>query len=185
MVIDILGLTLIVLFFIRGWIRGIIVALLSVLAVILGVICSLKLSGLLAQWMADKGWLNSGWALLVSYLLLFIGVILLVRLIGKALSKTAQLVMLGWLNGLVGGLLYAFMAAVVWSSLLWLANQMHLIPPEAKAYSRTYDYLEPLAPWVFEKAGKLLPFAKDIFQELTQYFSELNTSLPDHVGSDR
>ena len=183
MVLDFIGLTIIIIFFIRGYMKGIIVAAFSVLAVVLGIICALRLSGLLAQWLLERGLVTSGWGQLISYAILFFGVLLLVRLLAKSVQKLAQLTMLGWLNGVMGGFLYAFMAAVIWSSLLWIANQMHLISPETKVYSRTYTYLEPLAPWVFQHIGKLLPFAKDVFANLKEFFDNVNQTLPEHVGT--
>lgn len=185
MVLDFIGLTIIIIYFIRGYMKGIIVAVFSVLAVILGTICALKLSGWLAAWLLEKGWVTSGWGQLISYAILFFGVLLLVRLVAKAIQSVAQLAMLGWLNGVVGGLLYAFMAAVIWSSILWIGNQMHLISPETKTYSKTYSYFENLAPWVFDKVGKLLPFAKDVFNDLKQFFDHINQGLPEHVGTHR
>ena len=185
MVLDFIGITIIIIFFIRGYMKGIIVAVFSVLAVLLGIICALKLSGWLAQWLLEKGWVTSGWGQLISYAILFIGVMLLVRLVANLITKTLQVAMLGWVNGIIGGLLYAFMGAVIWSSLLWIVNQMHLISPETIAYSKTYKYLEPLAPWVFEPIGKLMPFARDVFSNLEQFFNNVNHNLPEHVGADR
>lgn len=181
--LDFTGVIIIIIFFIRGYMKGIIVAVFSLLAVILGIICALKLSGILAQWLLEKGLITSGWGQLISYAILFFAVLLIVRLLAKAIETTAQLAMLGWINGLIGGLLYAFMAAVLWSSMLWIANQMHLITPEAKAYSKTYSYFEMLAPWVFEHVGKLLPFAKDVFNDLKDFFDNVNKNLPEHVGA--
>jgi len=185
MALDFIGLTIILIFFIRGYMKGIIVAIFSVIALLLGVLCALKLSGLLGEWLLQKGWVSSGWVQIISFAILFIGVVLLVRLLAKAVQSVAKLAMLGWLNGLIGGLLYAFAAAVVWSCLLWIGNQMHLVDPDTKAYSRTYSYLEPLAPWVFQKFGQLLPFARDLFGDLKIFFDQVNQTLPEHVGTDR
>ena len=184
MVIDFIGLTLVLIFFIRGYMKGIIVAVFSVIAILLGIICALKLSGWLANWLLDHNLVASGWAQLISYAILFFGVLLLVRLVAKALESIAQLAMLGWINGVIGGMLYGFMALVVWSSLLWIGNQMHFISPETKVYSKTYVYIEPLAPWVFNHIGRLLPFAKDVFGDLALFFGEVNQNLPQHVGTD-
>lgn len=183
--LDFIGLTLMLILSIRGYMKGIIVAVFSVLAIILGVVCALKLSGMLGGWLLAKGWVTTGWATIVSYVILFVCVVLLVRLMAKALQSVVQLTMLGWLNGLIGALLYGFMASVIWSSLLWIGNQAHLIAPETKAYSKTYRYLEPIAPWTFDQVGKLLPFAKDIFEDLTSLFEDVNQNLPEHVGNDR
>lgn len=171
------------LFFIRGYMKGIIVAVFAVLSILLGIICALKLSGVLASWLLELHLVNSGWGQLISYAILFIGVVLIVRLIARAIQSTLHLAMLGWLNGLIGGLLYAFLAAVVFSSVLWISNQMHLLSPETIAYSKTYVYIAPLAPWVFDHIGTLLPFAKNVFSDLQHFFDHVNQQLPDHVGT--
>ena len=51
MIIDILTITLVVAFFIQGYMKGVIVAIFSVVAFILGIICALKLSELLASFL--------------------------------------------------------------------------------------------------------------------------------------
>lgn len=79
MALDIIGIILIILFFIRGYMKGIIVAAFSLLAIVLGAICALKLSHLLAEWLFKKGYITSGWGQLISYIILFLVVVVLVR----------------------------------------------------------------------------------------------------------
>ena len=183
MILDIVGVILIALFFIRGYMKGAIVAAFSVLAILLGIICALKLSQSLAAWLLEKGYITSGWAQVVSYIVLFIGVVLIVRLIAKLIEKALEGMMLGVVNKLAGGIMYAFLGAVLWSSFLWLGNRMNIITPETIAASKTYSWLSKLSPWVFEQAGKLLPFAKDTFANLEHYFDTLNNKPPQHVGA--
>lgn len=183
MSLDLIGITLLIIFFIRGYMKGLIVAVFSVLAILLGVICALKLSEVFASWLKEEGIITSGWAQLLSYIILFVGVILLVRLIGKAIQSSMEAVMLGVANKVVGGLLYALVTSVVWSSLLWIGTKMMLIAPETIAASKTYTYFEPIAPWTFEHIGKALPFAKNIFTDLQQFFDGVNTTATEHVGT--
>ncbi len=183
MILDVIGIILIVLFFIRGYMKGFILAAFSVLAILLGIICALKLSQSFAAWMLAKGYVSSGWVQVVSYVLLFIVVVIIVRLIGKIIENAFEALMLGIVNRLIGGLLYAFLGAVLWSSLLWIGSRMHIITPETIAASHTYGRLSLLAPWFFEQVGKLLPFAKDTFSNLEHFFDTINQKLPDHVGA--
>lgn len=183
--LDFIAIALLVIFFIRGYMKGIIVAVFSMLAIVAGIICSLKLSSVLAAYLLEKDWVTTGWAQIVSYLLLFVGVILIVRLIAKALEKTVEAAMLGWANKALGGILYVFVAAMAWSTILWLGNEMHLIPQEKIDDSYTYPYLSELAPWVADKVGTLWPMAKSIFAELEQFFNNVNQSLPQHVDTAR
>lgn len=178
--LDFTGIILILIFFIRGYMKGIIVAVFYFISILLGIICSLKMSGLLAAYLLEKGWVNGGWAQIISYAILFTAIMLLVRWVAAALKSSLRLVMLGWADGVFGGLLYAFTAALIWSSLLWLGDKVHLISPEAKLSSKTYEYFIGLAPWVYERVGLLLPFAKNVFAELELFFEKLNEHVSPH-----
>lgn len=183
MILDVIGIILIILFFIRGYSKGIILAAFSVLAILLGILCALKLSQTLAAWLLAKGYVSSGWVQVISYVLLFIVVVLVVRLIAKLFEKAVEGLMLGMVNKLIGGLLYAFLGVVLWSSLLWIGSHMHIITPETIAASKTYPWMSRIAPWFFEQAGKLLPFVKDTFSNLEHFFDSVNQKLPEHVGA--
>lgn len=182
MALDIVGVLLITLFFIRGYMKGFIVAAFSVVAILLGIICSLKLSQAFASWLMENGYAGSGWAQVISYLALFIGVILLVRLLARVIEKALGGMMLGIANKMIGGLMYAFLAAILWSSLLWIGARSHLISQELIAASKTYNWFAKLAPWFFDVVGGMLPFAKDTFSKLDHFFNTVNQK-PANVGA--
>lgn len=180
MILDIIGVILIIIFFVRGYMKGIIVAAFSVLAIILGIILSLKLSEKLSSYLLDNHIITSGWVQPLSYLAIFIGIVIIVRLIAKAIETSLQAVMLGWLNRLTGGVLYAFLVAMIWSSFLWIGNKMQLIKPETISASLTYPYLSGLAPWVAAHIGAFLPMAKNVFQDLEVFFTKVNSYVGSH-----
>jgi len=185
MMLDFIGIVLILLYFYRGYTKGVVVAVFSLFAIILGIMVSLKLSGWFAGWLFANGLVTNGVSMLLSYAILFVGVVLLVRFLANAVESVFKMSLLGWLNSLMGGVLYAFMAALVWSSLLWILHQMHALSSTTIASSKTYPYLEPLAPWIFEHIGKLLPFAKGVFEELKHLFQHIDQAIPSHVGATR
>jgi membrane protein required for colicin V production len=182
MVIDIICITLLLAFFVRGYSKGIVIAIFSLVALVLGVICALKLSASLASYLFTKGWVSSGWAQIISYALLFVAVVWLVRWGGNTLQRLLEKMSLGLINRIAGGLLYAFVGAFIWSSFLWLGNQVHAIAPETLVASKTYQYITPIAPWVVAHVSEILPFAKSIFSDLEQFFDNINKQLPEHVG---
>ena len=174
MALDVTGLIIIALFFIRGYTRGLIFAAFSVLAILLGILVALKMSQSFATWMLAKGYTTSGWAPMLSYIILFVGVVILVRLIAKMLQKAVEGMMLGMVNKIAGGVLYGFLGAVLYSSILWIGGRMNMFSPELIATSKTYSWLSLLAPWFFEMSGHLLPFAKDVFTNLQHFFDTIN-----------
>lgn len=183
MILDILFLILVILFLIKGYSRGLVVALFSVLALLLGVIGALKLSGSVAAALFDGGSEGGRWVPLVAYLVVFTVIVLLVRAGGKLLQRSFEAVALGWLNRLAGAVLYAFLVSFVFSSLLWLCNRMGLIGEETKEASLTYAVIEPLAPAVFSFIGIFLPFVKSIFNDLSGFFDQVNQSISPDVGT--
>jgi membrane protein required for colicin V production len=183
MSIDIIGIILLLLFFVRGFSKGLIVALCSVVTLLLGILCALSFSAKLALFLQDKGWVGGAWAPIISYVVLFFAVLWGVRLLAKLTEQLGSALMLGWVNKVAGGLLYAGAALIVYSSIIWMCNRAHLLAPETLATAKSYPYLEPVAPWFFAQAGKLLPFAQHAFDNLHAFFSGVNKSLPEHVGA--
>lgn len=181
MILDVIGIILLIIFFVRGYMKGFIVAAFAVISIIVAIIVSLKLSEKLATLLLENKIITSGWAQPISYIAIFFGVVLLIRLLAKALETTLDLAMIGWINKLSGGLLYSFMIAMVWSSLLWIANKMQLISAATIAASISYPYFNKLAPWVLHHVGALIPVAKDVFNDLEVFFKKVN----DYVGTDR
>ncbi|MCF8448933.1 MAG: CvpA family protein [Taibaiella sp.] len=182
MALDITGLVIILLFFIRGYMKGLIVAAFSVIGILLGILVALKMSQSFAAWLLANEYITSGWAQVISYMVLFVGVVLLVRLVAKVVEKAVEGVMLGIVNKLAGALLYAFLGAVIWSSLLWIGARVHVLSAETIATSHTYYWLSLLAPWFCEQAGKLLPFVQDTFIKLEHFFETVNQPATD-VGT--
>ncbi len=182
MALDITGIIIILLFFIRGYMKGIIMAAFSVIAILLGLLVALKLSQSFATWLLVNDYIASGWAQVISYVVLFIGVVLIVRMLAKLLQKAIEGLMLGIFNKLAGGIVYAFLGAVIWSSLLWIGARVFVITPESIAESKTYAWLSMLAPWFFEQAGKLIPYVQDTFSKLEYFFNTIN-GQPADVGT--
>lgn len=183
MSVDIASLVILLLFFVRGYMKGLIVAAFSVIAILLGLLVALKLSQSFAAWLLAHDYISTGWAQVVSYVVLFVGVVILVKFIARIIQKAAEGLLLGQINKLLGGLLYAFMGAVVWSSVLWIGERIHLFSAETIASSVTYASLSQLAPWFWEQAGKLLPFVQDTFTKLDHFFDTINQQASD-VGTD-
>lgn len=184
MIIDAIFLVCLIVFLIRGYSKGVVVALFSVLAIILGVLGALKLSGTLASLLFQDGEKGGRWVPFVSYAIVFFLIVWLVRLGARLIQRSFEAVALGWVNRMAGAVLYAFLVSFVFSSILWLFNQMGVIKPETKEASYVYHIIEPLAPKVFALIGTVLPFAKHIFEDLSGFFDRVNQKLPD-VGSHR
>ncbi|MCW3462123.1 CvpA family protein [Chitinophaga nivalis] len=170
MSIDIIFAIIMVFAIYKGFTRGLIVAVFSLIAATLGLSAALKLTAVTALYVQQHWDIQSRWLPVLCFVCLFLGVILLVRLGAGALQKLVELAMLGWLNKLGGIVLYSLIFIIFYSVLLWMANQVYLLGPETKLQSVVYPYIEHIGPWVLTHIGNWIPVFKDIFAQLQAFF---------------
>lgn len=171
MFFDIIVVLLLVLAVIKGFRRGLIVGILSFIAIIIGLAAAMKLSIIVAGYIGQALKISDTWLPVISFAVVFIIVVLLIRLGANMLQKTAELAMLGWLNRLGGILLYICIYLLIYSVILFYAEQVKLVRREALENSVTYSYIRPLGPWVINGLGTILPFFRDMFEDLQLFFS--------------
>ena len=63
-------------------------------------------------------------------------------------KKVAGIFFLGWLDSLLGMLLYSAMYLMVFSLVLFFATRIYLISEDVKQASKTYGYVAPFGPKV-------------------------------------
>lgn len=177
MILDILFSVLLVLAVLRGYRQGLIIGLFSLVAVIIGLAAAMKLSVVAAGWIGSEVNVAEEWLPLISFVAVFIVVVLLIRLGAKAIESAVEVVMLGWLNKLAGMLLYAVIFTLIFSVLLFYAEQMQLLQPATIRESVTYEYIQPWGPKVIDGFGSLIPLFKDMFEELQEFFERVSAQM--------
>jgi membrane protein required for colicin V production len=177
MVIDIIFVILIVLALIQGYRRGFIVAVFSFVALIVGLAAALKLSTVVARHIGHAVKVSDKWLPIVSFLVVFIVVVLLIRLGARAIQRITETVMLGWFNRLAGFILYAAIYVTIFSILLFYAGQMKLISSDTIQASVTYPFIRPWGPRSIDIIAAVIPFFKNMFVELEDFFSRMSPKL--------
>ena len=175
MIIDIIFALVVVLALFKGYSRGLIIGLFSFLSIIIGLAAALKLSAAVAVYIGNAVKVSEEWLPLLSFALVFIVVVLLVRLGAKAIQKSFQVAMLGWLDRLGGIVFFVSIYVLVFSVLLFYGEQMKLIPEKTINESVTFAHIQPLAPRVIEGLAAVIPLFKNIFQQLQEFFGSLKT----------
>lgn len=170
MLIDIVFAVLLVLALLKGYQRGLIVGLFSLVAVVIGLAAALKLSAVVAGYIGKAVKISDEWLPVISFIVVFAGVILLIRLGANAIERTVEVVMLGWLNKLGGILLYLAIYTIVFSVLLFYAEQLQLLKPDTIENSVSYHRVQPIGPVVINGFGSIIPIFKDMFGELESFF---------------
>ena len=107
--LDIFIVCLIALGFYRGFSKGLIIELTSILALILGAYGSLKFSGLTFDFISTTfpnqlESIEQSYIKIFSFAFTFVIIIVSISVAGKALTKIAKILFLGFLNKLFGGL---------------------------------------------------------------------------------
>ncbi|SRR5216684_2289724 len=175
--IDVLFLILLLLAVFKGLRQGLIIAVVSTLAFIIGLAAALKLSATLAGYLRGHTAMSTRWLPALAFLLVFLAVALVVRWVGRLMEAAVDLAMMGWLNKLGGILFYAAINTIILSVLLFYAVQLHLVSGGNLNSSITYPFIRPWGPVVIDGFGSFVPLFKGMFTQLEDFFDHLNKSL--------
>lgn len=177
MAIDAFFVIVIIFACIKGYRRGLVVALFSIIAFIAGLAAALKLSAVVAARLSSNTSVSAKWLPVISFVLIFLIVVLLVNLGAKMLQKSVEMVMLGWANRLGGIIFYTLLYSIIFSIFLFYMAQLHLIKNETISASRCYPFIKPLGPGIIDKLGSIIPFFKDMFNQLQHFFNAVSNKI--------
>jgi membrane protein required for colicin V production len=177
MVIDLLFLCALALALFKGLQRGLIVAVFSLVAFIVGLAAALKLSAVAAVYLQEHWEVSTKWAPVLSFALVFFVVVLLIRIAANLIETTVEIAWLGWVNKVGGVLLYMVLYTIILSILLFFAVQLKMISDETLQASICYAFIEPWGPVVMNGFGKLIPAFRDLFTELEDFFGNLSQKI--------
>ncbi|MCU0371261.1 MAG: CvpA family protein [Bacteroidales bacterium] len=140
--LDLLLLIPVVWLCIRGFSKGFILELASLIGLVLGILAAYYFSDHLKDLLKEYFTLTDRAMKVTSYILIFLAVMLVVYLIGKALEKVVEVVMLGWLNKLLGAIVGLAKGIVVVCIILFLFEKFDpaqkVIKPDVKEKSMFY-----------------------------------------------
>jgi membrane protein required for colicin V production len=174
MFIDFIAIGIIILSIIKGFRNGLVVAIFSLLAFVIGLAAALKLSVVVAEYLGTNTNISQRWLPILAFTIVFFAVVLLVRLGAKAIEGGLRMVMLGWLNKLGGIVFYLLLYFFIYSIILFYATQLHILKPETIQTSTTYPIIYPMAPVVMDALGGIIPTFKNMFGELENFFDNLS-----------
>ena len=161
----------------QGFQRGLIVALFSILGLIVGLAAALKLSAVVAGWLAQSTNIHIKWLPVAAFIIIFFLVVLVVRWLAKLIEKAVEFAFLGWINKAAGILLYILLYTLIFSVLLFFAAQLKLFTPQTIEESRTYVHIQPWGPKVLDAIGTVIPIFSNVFDELQKFFEKLGGKL--------
>lgn len=129
----------------KGFSKGLILELASLLGLLLGVYGSVRFSSFIFEYLINVLEIDAYYLQLASYALTFIVIVLLVTLIGKVLTMLVKMVALGFVNRLFGAFFGGLKALLVLCVLLLffdkLNNRFSIISSEMTESSIMYKPL--------------------------------------------
>jgi len=177
-VLDIVLLVPIAWYTYKGFTKGLIIELATLVGLLLGIYIAANFSFYTADFLRDKFDLHSQYMNIISFTLTFIGVVILIIIFGKTLEKVVNLLLLSFVNKLAGALFGLLKVAFILSVLIFILStfgvEKTLIDKEMQQKSYLYKPVKSIAPFVF-------PLIKDngvdIFDQIDEKVHEIE--IPD------
>jgi membrane protein required for colicin V production len=157
----------------KGFSKGLVVGIFSLLAFIIGLAAALKLSVIVAHYFESSSGISAKWLPVFSFALVFIVVVLIVNVCARIIKTSVSLAMLGWLDKIGGILFYLIIYTIIFSIILFFAEKTFLLKPNTIADSTVHNYVAPWGPKVIDNLGKIIPVFKDMFVQLQSFFEKL------------
>lgn len=105
----------------------------------------------------------------IAFLIVFIITLLIVKIAGWILKKMMDMILLGGIDSIAGGILGIVKSAFFISLFMWLALGFELkMPNEWSAKSEYLQYIEPLAPGVIWVLEPLVPKIKELQETIAE-----------------
>jgi membrane protein required for colicin V production len=175
MFIDSVFVVLLIMAAIKGYSRGLIVAVFSFIAIIIGLAAAMKLSAVVAAWLSESTHIGVTWLPVLSFAIVMFGVVLLVRLGANMVQRSVEFALMGWINKLGGILLYAAIYTTVFSVVLFFAEKINMVKAETITSSRCYAFIQPWGPKAINGFGFIVPLFKGMFTQLEGFFAAIGT----------
>ncbi|MCB0735949.1 MAG: CvpA family protein [Bacteroidetes bacterium] len=169
--LDIIALVFIAFFFYQGFRKGAINELFTLLAFIIGIVVSLKITHVVIEKVAPD--VQSPLFPFIMYLIVFLLALIAVQFLGKLLSKLIKTTLLSLPNKLAGGTMGILKALLVLGTIFWLLQKTQLVDIENQNNSLVFNFLAEQTPKFLALISDILPIVKEQIQDIEQYFDSL------------
>ncbi|MBC5994773.1 CvpA family protein [Pontibacter cellulosilyticus] len=155
----------------QGFRKGLLLELVSLVALVLAILGGLKLLDTALPVM--EGVIGDAHGLLpyVTFLVVFVGIILLIHLGGILLKKVIDFTPFGLFDNVLGSILGALKWCVALSLLLYVSDMAGIsISKDTADASMVYPVVLKTTPYALDILSYVLPFVKALITSLKQHF---------------
>ena len=152
-VVDIVITVLLLFGFIRGLMKGLFVEVASLLALILGVYGAIHFSFYMADFLKDTVSWEEKYISITAFAATFLVIVIAISLLGKVLTKVANLIALGIVNKILGGVFgmtkIAIIVSVVFLFFEGMNSKISFIDKATLEDSILYEPVKSIIPTIF------------------------------------
>ena len=139
---------------INGFVKGFIIEVAGIIALILGVTGSFKFASILEVYLNSYVDWRPKTIQAASFIILFVIIIYAVSLLAKMITKTLKIIALGMINRIFGGIFGLLKWCIILSSLVLVSQEINqivtLIPDKTLKESISYNLLEKVGGFLFD-----------------------------------
>lgn len=154
----------------KGFTKGLIIELATLIALLLGIYMAAHFSNYTADFLQENMNITTKYMNIISFSVTFLLVVLLVMLFGKTLEKLINLLLLSFVNKLAGAAFGLIKVAFILSIFIMILGnfgvEKQIISQELSSGSLLYEPVKKIAPTIFpileeEKENLLDKFQKE------------------------
>ena len=172
MVVDLFLLLFLVIGVYKGWTKGFIMAVVSFVSVFIALALALQFSGWVEGYLKQQTDSNNDWISFLAFLLVLIGAMIGIRILGKIIEKSVELVMLGLVNRLAGVVLFIFIYLSLFAVLMVYLKQFEIVGNDTAIHSKSYTYIINFGGWVIDFFAEWLPTIKNLFNDTKEFIKQ-------------
>ncbi len=178
--IDVIIIILLLWSVIKGFRKGFIIELASLLALMLGIFGAIKFADLTAAYLSENVNLPEDYTPLIAFALTFIVIVVAVHFLARLVQTLVKMVALNFINRLAGAIFSGLKTALILSFILFFVESIDqnvkVIPRSQKQNSLFYY---PLSSVAFDFLPKITN--STYFDYLKNEFYELKDAIPDII----
>ncbi len=165
MLIDIFLLILLSLAAYKGWTKGFIMAIFVFISYFVALALAFHFSGTVEGYIRSNSSSDSKWYSFLAFILVMIGGIIAVRLVGKLIEKSAELMLLGLVNRVLGILVMATIYITFFAVILVYCSRFGLVGDGQASDSKSLSYLIKYGHWLVAHFSEWMPALKNLFND--------------------
>jgi membrane protein required for colicin V production len=166
--LDIIIAIVLFLFGYKGFRKGLIIEVVTLLAFGVGIYGAMHFSDFTAEHLQEVMEINPKYLNTFAFVLTFILLVILVNMIGRAITEMVKAMNLSFWNKLGGFGFGVAKGVLLCSVLLLVLNNFQLtglVKPEVKEQSKLYPYIEKTVPYVYRGFDLVKDYAKEVLPE--------------------